>query len=257
MDKTALITGASAGIGHELSKIFARHGYHLVLVSRNRQRLETLAGEIEENSRVRAAVIAKDLSESSAPQALYDELLARKIDIHVLVNNAGFGTNGKFTDFSVDAHSRLIQLNIASLTILCKLFGTDMVRKRSGKILNVASTAAFQPGPFMSTYYASKAYVLMFSEALHSELSGDGVGVTTLCPGPTKTEFFQRNEMTGTKLSSSPHIMKPADVARAGFEGLMRGKRVVVPGIVNKVLALSVRLFPRSVAAAIAGSLNR
>ena len=257
MSKTVLITGASAGIGYELSKVFAKKGYNLVIVSRNKQRLEVIAKEMKNQHNIQTKAIPKDLSKSSAPQELYDEIIADGIDINVLVNNAGFGTNGKFTDFSVDKHMDLIQLNISSLTILCKLFGTDMVKKRSGSILNVASTAAFQPGPLMSTYYASKAYVLMLSEALNNELAQDGVNVTVLCPGPTHTEFFERNEMTDTKIAKSPYIMKAADVAQAGFSGLMKRKKIVIPGFINKLLAFTVRFTPRSVIILITRNLNQ
>ena len=257
MDNTALITGASAGIGYELSKIFAKNGYNLLLVSRNKQRLEVIAKEMENQHDILAKVMSKDLSKSSAPQELYDDIVSDGININVLVNNAGIGTNGKFTDFSVDKHMDLLQLNITTLTLLCKLFGTDMVKKRSGSILNIASTAAFQAGPFMSTYYASKAYVLMFSEALHNELAQDGVIVTVLCPGPTHTEFFERNEMIDTKLAKSPYIMKAADVAQAGFTGLMNGKKIVIPGLINKLLAFTVRFTPRSVITLITRSLNK
>ena len=257
MKQTALITGASAGIGYELSKIFAKNGYNLVLVSRNKQRLEVIAEEIKNQHEIIVKVIAKDLSKSSAPQELYDDIVSDGIEINVLVNNAAIGTNGKFTDFNPDKHADLLQLNITSLTLLCNLFGTDMVKRRSGSILNVASTAAFQSGPYMSTYYASKAYVLMFSEALHNELAQDGVIVTVLCPGPTHTEFFERNEMINTKLAKSPHIMKAADVAQAGFSGLMQNKKIVIPGLINKILAFTVRFTPRSVMTLIARSLNR
>jgi short-subunit dehydrogenase len=257
MSKTVLITGASAGIGYELSKVFAKNGYNLVLVSRNKQRLEVIAKELENQYDIQARVIPKDLSKSSAPQELYDIISADGIDINVLVNNAGIGTNGKFTDFSADNHMDLIQLNITSLTMLCKLFGTDMVKKRSGSILNVASTAAFQAGPFMSTYYASKAYVLMLSEALNNELAKDGVNVTVLCPGPTQTEFFERNEMIDTKIAKSPYIMTATDVAQAGFAGLMKEKKIVIPGLINKLLAFAVRFTPRSVTTLIARSLNQ
>ncbi len=257
MSKTVLITGASAGIGYELSKIFAKNGYNLVLVSRNKQKLEVIAKELENKYGIQAKVIPKDLSKSSASQELYDNITANGIDIDVLVNNAGFGTNGKFTDINAHKHMDLIQLNITSLTMLCKLFGTDMVKKRTGRILNVASTAAFQAGPLMSTYYASKAYVLMLSEALYYELSQDGVSVTVLCPGPTHTEFFKRNEMIDTKLSKSPHIMKAEDVAKAGFDGLFRNKKIVIPGLINKLLAFTVRFTPRSIMTLIARSLNQ
>ena len=257
MSETALITGASSGIGYELSKVFAKNAYNLVLVSRDKQRLETVAKDLINQHDIQVKVIAKDLCKSAAPQELYDDLVAEGIDIDVLVNNAGIGINGKFTDISADKHMNLIQLNISSLTMLCSLFGSDMVKKRSGRILNVASTAAFQAGPLMSAYYASKAYVLMFSEALHNELAQDGVIVTVLCPGPTHTEFFERNEMIDTKLAKSPYIMKAADVAQAGFTGLMNGEKIVIPGLINKLLAFTVRFTPRSVITLITRSLNK
>ena len=219
MSKTALITGASCGIGYELSKVFAKNGYNLVLVSRNKQRLEVIAKELENQHDIQAKVIPKDLSKSSAPQELYNDIVADGIDIDVLVNNAGIGINGKFTNLSADKHMELLQLNIVSLTMLCKLFGTDMVKRRSGSILNVASTAAFQAGPLMSTYYASKAYVLLLSEALNNELAQDGVNVSVLCPGPTNTEFAVRADMSSAKIISVPWIMSAAKVAEICFSG--------------------------------------
>jgi short-subunit dehydrogenase len=257
MNKTVLITGASAGIGYELSKVFSKNGYNLVLVSRNKQRLEVIAKEMENQHDIQAKVIPKDLSKSSAPQELYDEIVADGIDITVLVNNAGFGINGKFTDFSADKHMELIQLNITSLTLLCKLFGTDMVKRRSGSILNVASTAAFQAGPLMSTYYASKAYVLLLSEALKNELAQDGVNVSVLCPGPTQTEFSVRADMSSAKIVNVPWKMSAAEVAEIGFSGLMKGKKIIIPGLMNKLLAFSVRFTPRSVLVLITRSLNQ
>ena len=257
MNKTVLITGASGGIGYELSKVFSKNGYNLVLVSRNKQRLEVVAKEMEKQYGIQAKVIRKDLSKSSAPQELYDDMVANGIDIDVLVNNAGFGINGKFTGFSADKHMELIQLNITSLTLLCKLFGTDMVKRRSGSILNVASTAAFQAGPLMSTYYASKAYVLLLSEALNNELAQDGVNVTVLCPGPTHTEFAVRADMSSTKIANVPWVMSATEVAEIGFSGLMKGKNIVIPGLMNKLLAFSVRFTPRSVMTLIIRYLNQ
>ncbi len=257
MNKTVLITGASGGIGYELSKVFSKSGYSLVLVSRNKQRLEVIAKEMENQHNIQARVIPKDLSKSSAPQELYDDIVANDIDIDVLVNNAGFGINGKFTDFSVDKHMELIQLNITSLTLLCKLFGSDMVKRRSGSILNVASTAAFQAGPLMSTYYASKAYVLLLSEALNNELAQEGVSVSVLCPGPTHTEFAVRADMSSTKIANVPWIMNATKVAEIGFSGLMKGKKIIIPGLMNKLLAFSVRFTPRSVMVLITRSLNQ
>jgi short-subunit dehydrogenase len=257
MRKTALITGASSGIGYELSKVFAKNGYNLVLVSRNTEKLKTISGEIQKQHDVQVKVISKDLGKSTAPQELYDEVTADGIHIDVLVNNAGIGTYGKFVETGTEQQMDLIQLNITSFTLLCRLFGADMVKRGSGGILNVASTAAFQAGPLMSTYYASKAYVLLFSEAIKNELKPDNVTVTVLCPGPTQTEFFKRNDMIGTGLERSPHIMSAARVAEIGFSGLLKGKTIVIPGLINKVLAFSVRLVPRRIATAIAFSLNQ
>jgi short-subunit dehydrogenase len=257
MSKTVLITGASAGIGYELCKIFAKDGYNLVLVSRNKQRLEVIAKEMEHQHDIQAKVIPKDLSEISAPQELYDDIVSNSIDIDVLVNNAGFGINGKFTDFNADKHLELIQVNITSLTQLCSLFAKDMVKRRSGSILNVASTAAFQAGPLMSTYYASKAYVLLLSEALNIELAHEGINVSVLCPGPTRTEFADRAEMSSAKIANVPWIMNAAEVAEIGFSGLMKGKKIIIPGLMNKLIAFSVRFTPRSVVILIARLLNQ
>ncbi|MBC2716065.1 MAG: SDR family oxidoreductase [Desulfobacteraceae bacterium] len=257
MRKTALITGASAGIGLELCKVFAGNGYNIVLVSRNRQKLEQVARELENKHYLQATVIPKDLCEPTAPQALYDEIAAMGIVIDVLVNNAAFGLYGRFTDFSVRRHMGMIQVNITALTVLCKLFGADMVKKGAGSILNVASTAAFQAGPLLGSYYASKAYVLMLSEAMNSELRKDGVTVTALCPGPTQTEFFERNDMIGTNVAKSPWLMSAADVAAAGYAGLIKKKCIVIPGFFNKLLAFSVRLSPRWLPAEIVCYLNR
>ena len=257
MDRTVLITGASVGIGYELSKIFAKNGYNLVLVSRTKQKLEAIAEELESKHGIQAKVIPKDLSKSIAPQELYDEIASDGIEITVLVNNAGFGLHGKFVDLSIDKQMDLIQLNITSLTMLSKLFGADMVRRRSGRVLNVASTGAFQAGPFMSTYYASKAYVLLFSEGIRNELAQDGVDVSVLCPGPTHTEFGDRAEMNHTKILKVPWVMTAAKVAEAGFSGLMNRKKIIIPGVMNKILAFSTRLTPRSLLVLILRYLNQ
>jgi short-subunit dehydrogenase len=257
MSKTVLITGASAGIGHELSRVFAENGFNLVLVSRNRQALERIAEELEQRYGIKAAVIAKDLSRPNSGQELYDEISGKNLEIDVLVNNAGIGINGKFIGFNREKINDVIQLNISAVTILCRLFGADMVKKRSGRILNVSSTAAFQAGPLMSSYYASKAYVQMLSEALNYEFKKDGVTVTALCPGPTQTEFFMRNDMGNTNVANGPWLMKASDVARAGYAGLMKGKMMVIPGLINKFLAFSVRFTPRRVTAAIVCYLNQ
>jgi uncharacterized protein len=257
MTKTALITGASVGIGYELCHIFARNGYNLVLVSRTKEKLDAIAEDLESKHGIEARGIPKDLSKSTAPRELYDEITSNGIEVTVLVNNAGFGLNGKFVDLGTDKQMEMIQLNISSLTILSRLFGADMVKRRSGKILNVASTAAFQSGPFMSVYYASKAYVLLFSEGINNELAQDGVDVSVLCPGPTQTEFGSRAEMTHTKLFKVPWMMKPDEVAEIAFAGLMNRKRIIIPGFMNKLLAFSTRFNPRSLSVLTLRYLNR
>jgi short-subunit dehydrogenase len=175
----------------------------------------------------------------------------------VLVNNAGIGLSGAFTDLNAQRLAELIRINVVCLTTLCRLFGADMVQRRSGRILNVASTAAFQAGPYMSAYYASKAYVLLLSEGLHAEMKPHGVGVTALCPGPTRTDFFERAGMVGSWLERSPFIMRAAQVAVIGAEGLMQGKPVVIPGLVNRMMAFTTRFAPRALLSAITARLNR
>lgn len=257
MNPSALITGASSGIGYELSRLFAKNGYSLILVARNGDRLDAVARELRRLFGIQVKVLAKDLGLPPAARELYDEICAENIAIDVLVNNAGIGISGRVVDSSTASHTGLIQLNITALTVLCRLFGADMVKRGSGRLLNVASTAAFQAGPFMSTYYASKAYVLMFSEGLRSELKGTGVTLTTLCPGPTRTDFFNRAGMRGSKLERNPFVMSPAEVARAGFSGLMKGKSVVIPGLANKIMAFATRFAPRSLTSTITSYLNR
>ncbi len=258
MNKTALITGASTGIGYELCKIFARKGYSLVLVSRTKQKLEALAKELESKHSIQAKVIPKDLSKLTAPQELYDEVIADSIEVTDLVNNAGFGLNGNFVDFSTDQQMELIQLNITSLTMLCKLFSTDMAKRRSGRILNVASIAGFQAGgPLMSTYYASKAYVILFSEGLNDEFARNGVHVSVLCPGPTQTEFGNRAKMNHAKILNVPWLMNATDVAEIAYSGLIKGKKIIIPGLMNKITTFSTRFTPRSLSTLICRYLNQ
>lgn len=257
MTKTVLVTGATSGIGYELCKLFANDGNDLVLVARNRQRLETVAGELEDRYHIRVMALAIDLSQSTAPQEVYERTRAAGTNIDVLVNNAGMGINGKFTDATLEQHTDLMQLNIVSMTNLCKLFATVMVKSGAGSILNVASTAAFQPGPYMSVYYASKAYVLMFSEGLNRELRHLGVNVTALCPGPTKTDFFNKAGMSNSILLKSPQAMNATQVARIGYKGLMKRKAVIIPGIINKLMTFSIRLMPRNIITGITAQLNQ
>jgi hypothetical protein len=248
---TALITGASLGIGRELAKLFAHDGYNLVLVARDRSRLNTFGDELQKQFGITAKSVALDLTDAGAPQFLFDQLSRESIAVDVLVNNAGYGKRGMFAEISTDDNLGQIHLNIAALTHLTKLFVAPMLERRSGKILNVASTAGFQPGPLMAVYYASKAYVISFSEALASELKGSGVSVTCLCPGVTDTEFQKR---AGTGESLLFRRMLPADaktVARDGYRAMMKGKPLVISGFKNWLLAESLRVSPRKIVTAI------
>ncbi|MEJ5304647.1 MAG: SDR family oxidoreductase [Ignavibacteria bacterium] len=246
--KTALITGASFGIGYELSKIFANEKYNLVLVARNRERLNEIESELKRENNIRIKTLVKDLSNPEAPKEIFDELVYDKIEIDVLVNNAGFGLLGPFAELDLKDQLDMIQVNITSLVHLTGLILPSMIKRGSGKILNVASTAAFQPGPNMAVYYATKAFVLSFSKALYKELKDKGITVTALCPGPTKTEFQKRARMENINLERSKLIpyMSAERVARVGYKGLMKGKKVVIPGFMNKVGTKIVRFAPES-----------
>ncbi|HMQ50541.1 MAG TPA: SDR family oxidoreductase [Anaerolineae bacterium] len=246
-NKTALITGASGGIGYELAIVFAKHGYNLVVVARSELKLKQLANGLTASYPIAVEVMPMDLADPSAPEALYQAVTAKGIEVEVLVNNAGFATYGFFTELEAGRELQMLQLNVVTLTHLTKLFGRDMVKRGRGRILNVASTAAFQPGPLMAVYYASKAYVLSFSEAIANELKDSGVTVTALCPGPTESGFQERAAMEDSKLVNGQQIMDAATVAQLGFEGLMAGKTVIIPGLKNRLLALSPRFVPRDV----------
>ncbi len=246
--RAVLITGASSGIGYELTKCFAEGGYHLVLVARDRRRLEAVAAERQREYKVGVSVLPYDLSLPQAPGELFSAVRGEAVQVEVLVNNAGFGSHGDFAHTEFSSQLEMLQVNVVALTHLTRLFLPEMIARHSGRILNVASTAAFQPGPLMAVYYASKAYVLSFSEALANELGGTGVTVTALCPGPTTTEFQRRAGVENTPLMSG-RIMSAKAVAAAGYQGLLAGKTVVVPGIRNRVLAFAVRFLPRRVVA--------
>ncbi len=256
MKQTALITGASSGIGLEFANIFARHGYQLILVARNEGRLQTFANELERNVGITPLILIKDLSRPASASEIFGEVMAKGIQVDVLVNNAGAGLSGRFTDNDLEAELGILQLNIVSLAALCHLFGKDMAQRGRGRILNVASTAAFQPGPMMANYYASKAYVLSLSEGIRDELKKSGVIVTALCPGPTKTGFFTNANMLNTLMARAPHILSARQVAERGYKALVRGERVTVVGLANKVMAFSTRFAPRSLLAMIAGTFN-
>ena len=245
-----LITGASAGLGVEFARQLAGRGQKLVLVARRKDRLEALAVEL-----ANARAVAMDLSEAGSTAALMADVETAGEHIETLVNNAGFGLRGRFAELDAARQREMIDLNVTSLTELCRAVVPGMIERRSGAILNVASTAAFQPGPNMAVYFASKAYVLSFSEALHEELKPLGIRVTALCPGPTRTEF---GAVAGFGEDSSFDRISAdaASVVRAGLKGLDRNRAVVVPGWINKVGASSTRFAPRPLVRKIAGAIK-
>jgi uncharacterized protein len=242
--KTAIITGASSGIGLELARIFARENHNLVLVARSADKQRQLASELEKAHGARSLILAADLSEPGAPAYVLDQTTRAGITVDVLVNNAGFGQSGRFAENDLEECLRQIQLNVTSLTHLTRLYLPEMIGRGGGKILNVASTAAFQPGPLMAVYYATKAYVLHFSEAIANELKESGVTVTCLCPGPTATDFHKRARATDLNLLRYG-VMDARTVAEDGYRGLMAGKPVVISGFKNWLVAQSVRFSPR------------
>lgn len=243
MNKTALITGATSGLGYEFVKRFANDHYHLVLVARNNTKLL----EIKQSfPHIKVTTIQKDLSIPGAASDIFEYLTSHNIQIDALVNNAGFGSLGLFDELDIDEQLRMIQVNVMALTELTYYLLPQMKQRKSGRIMNVASTAAFQPGPLMAVYYATKGYVLSFSEALVDELSGMNVTVTTLCPGPTQTNFSTAANMKENKMFGLP--MDASFVAKKGYQAFMKGKRVSIPGSLNKLGVLGVKYIPRSIA---------
>lgn len=252
---TALVTGASSGIGLDLARLFAADGYNLILVARSADRLGEIAEALQAKHKIGAIAVPIDLADPAAPEELHRVLEEQGFPVDVLVNNAGFGTHGPFAGAELAAELQMLQVNVVALTQLTRLFLPNMLMNRRGRILNVASTAAFQPGPLMSVYYASKAYVLSFTEAIAAELQGSGVTVTALCPGPTDTAFQKRAGVEMTALFRA-NAMTSESVARIGYQGMLKGKRLVVPGFKNKALATAVRFTPRKLVTAIAKKLN-
>ncbi|HKH71979.1 MAG TPA: SDR family oxidoreductase [Vicinamibacterales bacterium] len=251
---TALITGASSGIGRSLALLFARNGYDVLLVARREEALRELAGEITSIGRT-ARVIPIDLAVNGGAQRLFDQLAREGVRVDVLVNNAGVGAMGTVAEIPLDRQLAMIELNITTLTILTRLLLPGMLERRAGGVLNVGSTASFQPGPLMAVYYASKAYVLSFTEALAEEVTGSGVKVCCLAPGPTHTGFAREASMETSRLFSLG-AMSADEVARIGFEGWTAGKRLVVAGTMNRIGALTVRFAPRALALKVTKRLN-
>lgn len=254
MEETVLITGASMGIGREFARIYARRAATLVLVARSADTLAAVQAELMEDPQLTAqiVVIAADLSQPGAAHALFAECEQRCLHIDTLINNAGFGAFGPFADSSITTVHEMITVNIVALTELTHLALTGMRERGSGHILQVASTAAFQPGPLLAVYYATKAYVLSFSSALNQELQGSGVSVTTLCPGPTRTAFNVR-----ANRRSTPYAMDAESVARSGYAGLNRGRLVVIPGLRSRVSVALTRCLPRRLLLHIVHALQR
>ena len=229
MKKTALITGASSGIGKEFARIHAEKGGDLVITARSRDKLEELKSELEKNHNIKVTVIAKDLALQGAPEEIYNKVKKAGIEIDYLINNAGFGGLGKFHEREWEKDNAMINLNITALTALTRFFLPDFVKKNSGKILNVSSTASYMPGPLQAVYYATKAYVSFFSNAVAEELSDTDITVTALLPGATSTEFGKISGMDKTVLFAK--TASPRKVAEDGYEGMLKGKLNVVSGV--------------------------
>ncbi|HXU79198.1 MAG TPA: SDR family oxidoreductase [Methylomirabilota bacterium] len=252
MDRWALITGASAGIGHELARLFAADRFNLVLNARNEARLNALATELAAAHHIQTRVVARDLGEPGRAQELFDAV--NDLPISTLVNNAGFGAHDAFNKTEISRLLEMMRLNVEALVHLTRLFLPQMLEHRDGRIMNVGSTAGFQPGPFMAVYYATKAFVNSFSLALAEEISGTGVSVTTFCPGPTSTEFQER---AGMKRSMRwLKMMTAAEAAHIGYRGLMKGKRLVIPGVLNRVTSTVSRCSPLGLSTRIARRIN-
>ena len=244
---TALITGASNGIGLEFAKVHASKGDNLVLVARNLSKLDELKVELEKQYKISVYTIGLDLSKPNAAQEVYDETIRQKIQVDYLINNAGFGDFGMFVETDWNKELQMINLNITTLTQFTKLYLKDMVQRRSGKIMNVASTAAFQSGPTMAVYYATKAYVLSFSEAIANEVSDKGVTITTLCPGATESGFQAAAAMEESALVKGRTLPTSKEVAEYGYKAMMKGKTVAIHGLMNYIMANSVRFMPRAI----------
>jgi short-subunit dehydrogenase len=250
LKKVALITGASAGLGVEFARQLSKRGHRLVLAARRKDRLDALARELGN-----ARAVAIDLSKANATAKLMADLEAAGEQVEILVNNAGFGLIGRFAELDPKRERQMIDLNVGALTDLCRAVAPGMIKRKSGAILNVASTAAFQPGPKMAVYFATKAFVLSFTEALHEELKPHGVKVTCLCPGPTRTEFGEVAGFGGNGAFDKV-AMEAGEVVEAGLKGMDRNRAVIVPGLVNKIGAISTRFAPRSVVRKIAGAIK-
>ncbi|MEN9314711.1 MAG: hypothetical protein RIS35_1104 [Pseudomonadota bacterium] len=256
LHRTALITGASSGIGKALAHQFAQDGYQLVLAARGMARMQALADQLQQKFEISVAVIGADLETSDGAARLHADIKARGIVLSALVNNAGYGAFGEFKDSALTSEVAMMQLNMNTVVVLTKLFLPDLLATR-GKILNTASTAAFQPGPYMAVYYATKAFVLSFSEALASELEDTGVTVTALCPGPTASGFQDKARLGNSALIKGKKLPTSEEIAALGYRAMQRGQRVYIPGFVNWAMAQSMRFTPRDLATKVVKRLTR
>jgi hypothetical protein len=252
---TALITGASAGLGLEFAKLFAADGHDLVLVARRRDRLEALAGQLQQAHGIKAHVVAADLAVPDGPRRVLEEVRRLGVSIDFLVNNAGFGTSGAFSGIDLKRELEMVQVNIVALLELTRALLPGMIARKSGRILNIGSTAGFQPGPFMAAYYASKAFVNSFTEALWFELRDTGVTATVSCPGATATEFAAVAGSDRSRLFRMG-AASPSAVAREAYRAMMAGRPIVVHGMRNKVGVQLLRVSPRGAIRAVAAALN-
>lgn len=244
--RTALITGATSGIGLELANLFAKDGINLALVSRNKTDLEKIKLTFEKLYNISVFIYPTDLAKTDAAQQVYETMTNNGIEIEYLVNNAGFGDYAEFSESDAGKNYDMMMLNMVTLTELTHLFLANMKENKAGKILNVASIAAFQPGPIMAVYYATKAFVLSFSEAISEELKGSGVTVTVLCPGPTTTKFQKEANLGKSKLFKSSLVMDAQIVAQIGYDGMNQEKVIVIPGFSNWLFSILVRFIPRA-----------
>jgi short-subunit dehydrogenase len=246
MEKVALVTGGTSGIGLALCEQFASHGIALAIVSHNQENLDQTSAFLTEKYGIRVFTVLSDLTHEDSAEEVYAKIKEKGLIVEYLVNNAGVGTYGDFLDSYVEDNENIVQIDVVSLIDLTYHFLHEMVERKSGYILNVSSTAAFQPGPRMAVYYASKAFVLSFSEALHEELKGAGVKVTCLCPGPTKSAFLNKSGMEKSSIVKRFKPMEAVRVARAGYQGMLKGKAVVIPGAKNRFRAFAPRLLSRA-----------
>jgi hypothetical protein len=252
---TALITGASAGLGEQFAQLFARDGHDVILVARNAARLEAIAERLRVH-KVKTYVVPEDLSRPGCAAKVFEKVQALGVDVEFLVNNAGFGSNGPFLDLPLEREVEMVELNCVTLLELCHRFGQAMRARKSGRILNIASTAGFQPGPFMATYYATKAFVVSFSEALAHELKDSGVTVTCHCPGATATEFAKTSGNDKSRLFQRPGVAKAEHVADHAYRAMLEGEVLSVHGLANWVVFQSLRVSPRAAVRSLVAAVN-